>query len=252
MLGKIYIEFFYQNKIIPVKKLTKDCLDSVLTLEEIFEDSKINKRNCLLYKIVFNDETVFPELLKNIPNEAFLTSKNIRKLTKKIKKEKKQTGKNPYKCKRSIFSNSKIENDLFSLDKEKSNAFQDTFNNFSNREKYQNFNSINLEEKSLSFMKLNSNYNFQKHNSNSFRIENFNNFNHIININDMDKQDKKNNKNDINIKQTESEFPFEDIIDSEEEKPDFVNKNSCSNKTKNSQNYEEGLKLFYDKIKIFN
>ena len=227
-------------------------LDSNLSLGEIFENGRNIKKKNLFYKIVFNDETVFPELIKKLPNEGLLSGKIIKKLTKKIKKRKKKinNNKSQYKCQRSIFSlmnNSKIENDLFSIDREKSNGF---FENFNNKEKLQTLNSFNFEEKnSLSFMKINSNYNFNKKNSNTFNIENFNNFNNIINVNNFEIQKK--NENQF-LKQRNDFLEFKEI-DSEEQNLENFNKNKTfSNNSKNSQKYEEGLKIFYDQIKTFN
>ena len=87
ILSKIRFEFLPD---MPIKKKCKECLNELYTLEDISMINTKKKKNLnFKYKIIFEDETVFPEILKSIPNKNYLSPKIIKNLTKKIKKKKK-------------------------------------------------------------------------------------------------------------------------------------------------------------------
>ena len=236
-------------------------MNELYTLEDIsmINNPKKKKNLNFKYKIIFEDEKVFPEILKKLPNKNYLSAKIIKNLTKKIKKRKnKNNTTNTYKCQRSIFSivNTSNIGDCFFNDQNKS-FNQDTFN----LEKYQNLNSINnydeSQRKSLSFL-INNKYTQQKNlgndNSNNINFSNFNNFKRNIDNFELGNSEKKNNKG--SSKKNSNVFldkKIEKNINEDKEGKKEVNNEvgnfSESNKTKNSKNYDQGLMNLLKQIK---
>lgn len=266
-ISKLYLLFYVDD--IGVNKMGKkisfkDALNDSYTLDDITQNSNSNKRGRslhLLYQIAFEDETVFPSILKTLPNGGFISSKVIPKLTRKIKKVKhsKNQGHNAYKNEKSVFS-------LFNNSRLYDNTlFAGTINNPTetiNADRYQAFDSNNFlgsKKNSVSFARVHSNLHSQKHNSNNFLFQDFQNIGKLLNGNELDikkidsskiKNIKKEEEVNINVLSGENSNNV-NITNSVNFENNRINRDT-SNATKNSVKYDEGLALLYDKIKTFN
>ena len=249
------------------KNLTfKEALNDNYTLDDIAQtvNNKKARNLYLLYNITFDDETVFPDLLKTLPNGGFINPRMIPKLTRKIKKSK--------EAKNQVFNRAKNEKSMFSLfnnSKIYDNTLAALMNNPTdtiNCDQCQPFNSNNFESKksSVSFARMKSEANSQKQNSSNFLLCDFQNIGKLINSSEIDI--KKIDPSTIkNIKEEEQDKDKDCNKGDEKEDSDnpnignsmqFVNtrreNGEISNATKNSVKYEEGLAMLYDKIKTFN
>lgn len=84
--NKIHFQFF--TEIPKQKKRKREPLNpnySLNDLQSLFE-SKDKKNLQLFYQVIFEDESVFPELMKKLPNRDLIPQKMIPKISKKIKK----------------------------------------------------------------------------------------------------------------------------------------------------------------------
>lgn len=255
-----YVDDISINKI-DKRTSFKDYLNDNYTLDDIAQQSFNGKeRNLhLAYKIAFDDETVFPEILKILPNSGFIASKMIPKLTRKIKKVKqKKKANNIYKNEKSVislFNNSRLyDNTLFG----------GTMNNPAdtiNADQYQYFDSNNVlgsKKNSVSFARIHSNAHSNKHNSN-FLFQDFQNIGKLINNTDIGI--KKIDSSKIkNIKKAENLNNGAEICNNSDDinltdSVNFDNKYILKDSpevAKKADKYDEGLALLYDKIKTFN
>lgn len=258
-----YVEDAMLNKM--GKKISfKESLNDSYTLDDIAQSSGNSKKGRslhLLYKIVFDDETVFPEILKTLPNGGFINSKLISKLTRKIRKAKQGRSQ--------VANGMKNEKSMFSLFNHNSKAYDNTFfagtiNNPTdtiNVDRYQGFDSNNFlgsKKNSVSFARVHSNLHSQKQNSNNFYFQDFQNIGKLLNsseidIKKIDSSKIKHVKKDegISIGGIGDNSSNINIANSVHFESNRVN-GEKSNATKNSVKYDEGLALLYDKIKTFN
>lgn len=175
---------FYTNQQ-KQKKKKKQGLNPLYTLQDIQSlfDQKDKKNLSLYYQVIFDDESVFPELLKKLPNKDIIPQKLIPRISKrvrKIEKPLKNSRSKAFKCQRSIFSNHGTQNNFFNNTQ---NSIQlDTVN-------VNTLNSKINEQDKNSFSFLKNSHFYQ--NSNTFQFNNFSNINYYIsNFND-EKGDSK-------------------------------------------------------------
>ena len=242
------------DKIIELKKKinVKEPLSEDYSLGEIAKFINSQKGSLhLLFKIVFDNETVFPNILKKLPNAGFISDKMIPKLSKKIRKIKKQK-------KRDELRN-RGEKSIINLDsnyRQESNAmFGGNFLNpdYSNIDGYgyqNSFHNYKSKKNSLSFGKRD-----ERGNSNNYLFKDFGDIQGIIESNDL--HFKKRDSNKIGDKE-EDNNRSENLIGNTDKSANSIGllNNRAnpeeSNKTKRSAKYDEGVEMLYDKIKGLN
>lgn len=243
------------------KKMSfKEALVDSYTLDDITQGGNSNKKGRslhLLYQIVFEDETVFPEILKNLPNSGFISAKAVPKLTRKVRKAKygKNQQVNGYKNEKSVFSlfnNSRFDNTLFA----NLNHPTDTING----DRFQGFDSNNFlgsKKDSVSFARVHSNMHSQKQNSNNFIFQDFQNIGKLLNSSELDikRVDSSKIKNIKKEEESKQEVLYDESsngngMGSLQLDEDKGIKEAPSG-AKNSK-FDDGVATLYEKIKIFN
>lgn len=229
---------------------TKEPLNEDYSFAEIAKIVNSQKGSLyLLFKIAFDNETVFPGILKKLPNAGFISDKTIPKLTKKIKKIKKQRKRDEHRHKAdksmvNLDSNYRMEsNAMFG-----GNFFNPEHSNIDGYGFPNSLHNFNSKKNSMGFGKREE-YN----NSNNYLFKDFRDIGGIIESNDLhfkkrdssklvDNEDKD-DKSEINIiNQTDKSGNSINLMSSRQ------NPNE-SNKTKKSAKYDAGVEMLYDQIK---
>ena len=109
--SKIVFQFFLDSPYSTSKRKRATPLNEVYTLEDIFtlnnENTRSKKAMSFKFRVNFENDQSFQEIIKLLPNKDILSKKIIQKIGKKIKKKKQSLRKSNnslYKTQKSIFS----------------------------------------------------------------------------------------------------------------------------------------------------